>query len=133
MNRIALAMVLALGLVGPAKAQDDPIQGVISSQIEAFKQDDFATAFTFASPAIKRLFGSPDRFGMMVMRGYPMVWRPADVQYLEQRQVGALTYQKVLIQDAAGAFFTLEYEMIQTPDGWQINGVQFLEEPPVAA
>ncbi|MDJ0627446.1 MAG: DUF4864 domain-containing protein [Rhodobacter sp.] len=133
MARFVLAALLAMALTGPAKAQDDPISGVIASQIEAFQRDDFATAFTFASPVIKGMFGTPERFGMMVRQGYPMVWRPAEVQYLEQRQSGPFTYQKVLIEDRQGALFTLEYEMIQTPEGWQINGVQFLRDPPVAA
>ncbi|MDJ0824824.1 MAG: DUF4864 domain-containing protein [Rhodobacter sp.] len=133
MLRMVLALMLAVGMSGPVRAQEGPVQGVIASQIEAFGRDDFATAFTFASPMIKGIFGTPERFGMMVRQGYPMVWRPADVQYLEQRQAGPFTYQKVLIEDRQGAFFTLEYEMIQTPDGWQINGVQFLRDPPVAA
>ena len=133
MMRMVLAAVLALVLTAPGKAQADDIQHVIGGQIEAFKVDDFATAFTFASPMIKRIFGTPERFGMMVQQGYPMVWRPADVQYLEQRAEGEVIYQKVLIEDAAGALFTFEYEMIPTPDGWQINGVQRLQEPAVAA
>jgi len=133
MGRLVLAVVLALGLIGPVQAQEDPIEGVISSQIEAFQRDDFVTAFGFASPMIKGVFGTPERFGQMVQRGYPMVWRPADVQYLDQRVAGPFTYQRVLIEDQQGGFHTLEYEMIETENGWQINGVQFLVEPPVAA
>ena len=133
MIRFFLAAVLALGLTGPAAAQESAIEGVIASQIEAFQRDDFTTAFTFASPLIRGIFGTPERFGMMVRQGYPMVWRPADVQYLDQRQAGPFTYQKVLIRDQAGGLHTLEYEMIETEAGWQINGVQFLEDPPVAA
>lgn len=133
MIRMILAVVLAFHLAGPARAQTDDVQGVIGAQIEAFQRDDFATAFTFASPMIRGVFGTPERFGRMVRQGFPMVWRPADVQYLEQSERGGLTYQKVLIQDAAGAYFALEYEMLATPEGWQINGVQFLEDPAVAA
>ena len=133
MIRILIVLMLSLHLGGMARAQTDDLQGVIAAQIEAFQRDDFATAFTFASPAIRGVFGTPERFGAMVRRGFPMVWRPADVQYLDQRERDGLTYQKVLIQDAAGTYFTLEYEMLATPDGWQINGVQFLVDPPVAA
>ena len=133
MVRLVLAFVLALGLTGPGQAQENPIEGVIASQIEAFQRDDFVTAFGFASPMIKGVFGTPERFGQMVRRGYPMVWRPAEVQYLDQRVAGPFTYQRVLIEDQQGGLHSLEYEMIQTENGWQINGVQFLVEPPVAA
>lgn len=131
--RMILVLALAFHLAGPARAQTDAVRSVISAQIEALQRDDFATAFTFASPMIRGVFGTPERFGAMVRNGFPMVWRPAAVQYLEQSQRGGLTYQKVLIKDAAGAYFVLEYEMLATPDGWQINGVQFLEDPAVAA
>ena len=54
-----------------------------------FLQDDFATAFTFASPNIQGIFGTHQNFGQMVRSGYPMVWRPADVQYIELREFQA--------------------------------------------
>jgi len=133
MIRVILAIVLALSVTGPARAQSGDIQGVIASQIEAFKVDDFATAFTYASPTIKRLFGTPERFGAMVKQGFPMVWRPAGVTYLAQEMRDGMTYQNVLIKDASGGLFTFEYEMIQTENGWQINGVRPLQDPPVTA
>ena len=69
------AWILAVGIVigvcvnAPASAQDTAIEGVIQSQLDAFRQDDFATAFTFASPTIRGMFGTADRFGMMVRNG----------------------------------------------------------------
>lgn len=131
-----LLFCLAMALpVAPAQAQDrDPaIQGVIQSQIEAFLKDDFATAFTFASPAIKGIFGTAERFGMMVRQGYPMVWRPADVQFLELRERAGQPVQRVMITDASGTVFLLDYEMIAAGEGWQINGVQVVRAPEVGA
>lgn len=133
MIRVIFAVLVAFSFMGPARAQSGDIQGVIASQIEAFKVDDFATAFTYASPTIKRLFGTPERFGAMVRQGFPMVWRPADVTYLAQERRNGMTYQNVLIKDASGGLFTFEYEMIETENGWQINGVRPLLDPPVAA
>jgi hypothetical protein len=133
MIRIFFAVVFSLYMVGSAKAQVNEIESVIGGQIEAFQSDDFAAAFKFATPMIQGMFGTPERFGMMVRNGFPMVWRPAEVQYLEQRESGGFTYQKVLIRDAEGTYFALEYEMLETPLGWQINGVRFLVEPAVAA
>ena len=131
--RFVLVLLAAIWISSPIFAQNKDIENVISSQIEAFKQDDFAKAFSYASPMIKGMFGTSDRFGMMVRQGYPMVWRPADVTVQEQEMRGPLTYQKVLIRDKDGVFHTLEYEMLPTDSGWQINGVQYIRPPAVAA
>ncbi|MEY4983367.1 MAG: hypothetical protein RIR62_1633 [Pseudomonadota bacterium] len=128
----AFAFLLSLAAL-PAAAQEDPIQSTILNQIEAFKADDFATAFTFASPNIKGIFGTPENFGMMVRNGYPMVHRPADVRMLEQREVAGRLWQKVLITDAEGRSHVLDYQMVETPEGWQINGVQLLPSGGVGA
>lgn len=130
---IALTAAVSFATAAPAQTSDPAIEGVIQSQIEAFLADDFATAFTFASPNIKRLFGTSENFGDMVRRGYPMVWRPADVKYLEQSPRGGAVNQKVLITDEAGVPHVLEYQMIPTEDGWQINGVRLLQAPPLGA
>ena len=129
-----LASLLTVAFLGlPAVAQEAPIQNTIRSQIDAFVADDFAKAFTFASPTIKGLFGSSQNFGTMVRQGYPMVHRPADVKMLELRDVAGALWQKVLITDQQGKTHVLDYQMIETPDGWQINGVQLLPNPGVGA
>ena len=128
----ALGLVLVLGSL-PAAAQERGIEETIGQQLEAFKKDDFGTAFDFASPTIKNLFRTPENFGAMVRQGYPMVWRPGEVTYLEQREIAGAIWQKVQIVDGTGRVHILEYQMIQTPEGWQINGVQLLRQPDVAA
>lgn len=124
-----LAAVLAL----PATAQEAPIQETIRSQIDAFLADDFARAFTFASPTIKGMFGTPENFGAMVKNGYPMVYRPADVQMMDLREVAGNLWQRVRITDQAGAGWYLDYMMVETDEGWQINAVQILPAPDVGA
>ncbi len=107
------------------------IEGTIGAQIDALMVDDFATAFGYASSSIKGVFGSPERFGQMVRNGYPMVWRPGEVRYLELRSIDGALWQKVLIRDLAGRLHVLDYQMIETTDGWRINGVQLLRPPGV--
>lgn len=124
-----LAAVLAL----PALAQDEPIRKTIQSQIDAFQVDDFSRAFTFASPTIKEMFGTPENFGAMVRNGYPMVYRPAEVQMMELREVAGNLWQRVRITDQAGAGCYLDYMMVETAGGWQINAVQILPAPDVGA
>jgi len=135
MRRLLLGALAATLISGAALAQDarSAITDTIQSQIDAFLADDFERAFSFASPNIKRIFGDSDRFGTMVRQGYPMVWRPAEVRYLELEQMGAFQLQKVLVTDADGVPHLLEYQMIDTSDGWQINGVRILEAPQIGA
>jgi hypothetical protein len=139
MRRILLSAVLAAAAaltVLPAQAQqarDPAIETTIQNQFDAFLRDDVGTAFSFASPNIKGLFGTPENFGTMVRNGYPMVWRPSEVQYLELREVAGQLWQRVMVTDQAGRSHLLDYQMVQTPEGWQINGVQLLPSVGVGA
>jgi len=131
--RLIAGLLIAAFLALPAKAQEAPIQGTIRSQLDAFQADDFARAFTFASPIIQRLFGSAENFGAMVKQGYPMVHRPGSVKMLDLRTQDSALWQKVMITDAQGRTHILDYEMVETADGWQINGVRLLPDPGVGA
>ena len=135
MKAVFLSFLLSV-LALPALAQGDASRGIeatINRQIEAFQADDFATAFTFASPSIQGMFGTSERFGAMVRQGYPMVWRPSDVQYLDLENRSGLLFQRVLVRDAAGALHLLEYQMIRVEEAWRINGVVLLRPPDVGA
>ncbi len=128
MRYIIASFLLVASLVAPARADETAIQNVISSQIEAFKADDFATAFTFASPTIQRVFGNAENFGVMVRQGYPMVWRPAEVQFLAVDMIDGQLWQNVLIRDQAGQVHLLEYQMIPGENGWRINAVRLRKD-----
>jgi len=90
-------------------------------------------AFSYASPTIQNVFRTPENFGAMVKQGYPMVWRPSDVRYLEARQIAGQLWQKILVEDTKGARFLLDYRMIQTDGTWRIDAVQMLDLPEVSA
>ena len=137
-GRLFLAAIIGALWIGTASADEvlapEPrIEATITAQIDAFLQDDFAEAFTYASPSIQGMFGTSERFGMMVRQGYPMVWRPGDVQYLDLREVAGALWQRVMIRDQAGATHVLDYQMIETGEGWKINGVHLVRMPGVAA
>ncbi|SDJ15854.1 DUF4864 domain-containing protein [Lutimaribacter saemankumensis] len=133
MRSLVLTLALLFGLALPAGAQQQQITGVIDQQLDAFKTDDFERAFSYASPTIKRIFRTPENFGVMVRRGYPMVWRPAEVRYLDLREVAGNLWQRVQITDAKGGIHLLDYQMIETENGWQINAVQLLKAPGTTA
>ena len=123
-------LVIWLGLMtgaapGSAGEPEAAIRDVISGQIEAFAADDIDSAFEFASPTIQGMFGTPGNFGRMVRKGYPMVWRPADVRFSRLGERGGLPVQGVLLTDGAGRVHVLDYEMIEVDGVWRINGVRF--------
>jgi len=126
-----IALISLLGLPAGALAQDLSIEDVISNQLQAFNQRDVDGAWQYASPMIQGMFGTPDNFGSMVRNGYPMVWDNSDVRFLEQQEFESRTRQEVLIKGPDGAFYILDYQMILTSDGWQINGVQVIPAPEV--
>jgi len=124
-----LGMVLTALISFGAAAQSTEIEGTINSQFEAFKADDFEEAFGYATPTLQMLFRSPENFKRMVTTGYPMVWRPAEVRYLELREDSGGLWQKVQITDGKGVVHLLDYKMEETDMGWRIGGVVVLEAP----
>lgn len=128
MRPLILYLLLMLGLAAPLRADPDA-QAVITAQIEAFLAQDVTRAYGYASPFIQQKFGSPEQFGTMVREGYPMVWRPSDVTFLEMREIAGRLWQGVRVLDAAGAAWIVDYEMIETPEGWRINGVTVRPAP----
>lgn len=129
-------LILAGSLVQPAFAQDTrnpAIEATIQGQITAFLADDVTAAFEFAAPNIKRIFGTAENFGAMVRQGYPMVYSPSAVRMLELHTEAGSLWQRVMVTDAAGRTHLLDYQMLETATGWQINGVQLLPEAGVGA
>ncbi|MDE3122628.1 MAG: DUF4864 domain-containing protein [Paracoccaceae bacterium] len=128
LRTLTLVLCLAAG-AGPAfglTQQEAGIRAVIDDQIAALKADDFSKAFTYASPMIQHLFGNAANFGEMVQRGYPMVWRPATVRYLGVHDEAGGPHQRVMVTDAQGRLWVLDYRMVQVDGAWRIDGVQIL-------
>ncbi len=125
---VMAATIVVLAALG-ARAQDAEIRGVIAKQFQSFELDDFATAFTFASPKLQSFFQTPDNFGRMIAQGYSMVLGPSAVEYLGLRAEGEVYWQTVQITDDSGRFHLLEYQMLETQSGWRINGVQLMNLP----
>ena len=124
MRQLFLSLCAALLLCLPARADEAAIRSVISSQIAAFQADDFAQAFSFASPVIRQVFKTPENFGTMVRQGYPMVWRPAEVNFLTIDIINGELWQNVMIRDRMGGLHVLEYQMVELENGWKINAVR---------
>jgi len=134
------AILFLVVMAGPAMAQvpatnvgtadRGAIRGVIENQIAAFRRDDGPGAFAFASPTIKRMFGTPETFMEMVRTGYPQVYRPSSVSFGDLVRSEGTLLQLVDIVGPDGLPVVAVYEMQQQPDGsWQINGCHILRPP----
>lgn len=123
---VALACLLP-ALCAPAWAQADRTDAKTAAvpvvkQLEAFRQNDFDTAFTFASGLIQARFDRQN-FEAMVRRGYPEIAQStfAAVTRTELQSPG-LAYVTVKIRGANGQSVEALYELVWE-DGWKINGV----------
>lgn len=122
-----MALVVCLATPAMAGPQED-IRKVIDAQVAAFLSGDLEQAFGHAAPAIQSIFGTPDNFGRMVAKGYPMIWRPSAVEFLGLRPAGASLLQRVRVTDGQGTSHLFDYEMIAIDGVWRINGVFPVQE-----
>ncbi len=109
------------------------IEQTIRRQLDAFGRDDAERAFAFATPDIRRLFGSPDNFLQMVKDHYGPVYRPGSVVFVSLDPVGGQWVQVVQIADGDGrvwrALFTMQR---QTDKSWKVGGCQLVQTSAIA-
>ena len=103
------------------------IQSTISDQLKAFASDNFIEAFTHASPGIKDIFGTVENFSNMVKKGYPMVWRYNNFEFLNLEETPQGYSQIVRITDQNDKLFLLKYFMTNVAGIWKISGVSIIE------
>jgi hypothetical protein len=131
--RLALVLLAALLLTGRPVAADalegvgagdrEAIRTIIDSQLAAFRRDDGAAAFAYASPGIRALFGTPEGFLGMVRTGYPPVYRPREVEFRDLVDLGGRLTQRVLLVGPEGEVVVAHYFLQRQPDGsWLIDG-----------
>src|SRR6478736_8138115 len=116
--RFLAFLLLALCLGNSVAAQDTlsdadraAIRDVIGRQVEAFGRDDGETAFGFASPTIRRMFGSAEIFMDMVRQGYQPVYRPRVFDFREIVELHGQPAQKVHVIGPDGRPHTAFYPM----------------------
>ena len=104
-------------------ADQAAIHTVIERQIEAFRNDDAAAAFAFASPMIRAKFDTPESFLSMVQTAYQPVYRPRHVAFKELRFIQGSPTQRVLLVGPDSVPVMALYVMEKQPDGtWKIDG-----------
>jgi len=128
--RTAALLLLALLWIVPAGAADDvaAAQDVIRSQEQAFSRGDAVAAYSYAAPAIQKLFPRADIFLFMVQNSYAPVYRHRSFEFGEARTEGSWVAQRVHIIDADGEAWEALYTLEQQPDGsFKITGCSLLK------
>ncbi len=117
----------AQGHSQPTAADQKSILATIQAQLDAFQVDDHARAFSFATPRLREMFGTPENFMAMVRGGYMSVYRPQSVEFLDSRVVSGRTGQAVRFVGPDGIAVIAIYTMEKQPDGsWRIAAVQLV-------
>ena len=133
--RFLALLGLIVGLAVAAQAQQPDvspsdqtaIREVIQGQVDAFRRDDGAAAFGYASPMIQGMFGQSDVFMEMVRQGYRPVYRPQVFDFREIVEMNGEIAQKVHVVGPDGRPVTAVYPMTRLPDGsWRISGCYLL-------
>ena len=126
----ALALVCSVSANAQAISADDAraVRAVIEAQLDAFRKDDAARAFSYATPSIRNMFGTPENFVEMVRTQYAVVYRPASVAFGKVDFLDGEPTQIVVYTDAESRHWLALYPMQRQPDGtWRINGC-YLEQ-----
>jgi len=133
---VALALLVAPLLAGgPAPAQSDTDAKAaaepVMKQLEAFRRDDYAAAYAFASEQIQRMFDRP-AFERMVKGGYPEIARSVFALVAESQVApDGHVYLRVKVRGANGNSIEAVYDMVREGGGWRINGVAAKPDPGV--
>ena len=103
-------------------------RAVIEAQLAAFAVDDARRAFSYATPALRRHFGSPENFIELVRVGYPVVYRHASVAFLKPQWLGRELVQGVHLTDEDGTLWLALYRLQRQKDKrWRISGCQLVQ------
>jgi len=128
----SLLLALLLAPVAAAAPADSPtlqraewkaIEQAIGQQRAALKAGDGARALTFATPAIRDQFGSPDRFMRMVRDGYAPLLAARDTRFLEGAVIEGAVIQPLRLILPDNTVLVAIYQMEKQKDGrWKIAG-----------
>ena len=138
MQRFAvITLALVLGMVSGASGGDESkpssdamkekLHGVIRSQLEAFRRDDYAGAYVFAAPGIKSQFPA-DAFEKMVRLSYPLIAKSTDATFgltIDDGKSAVVTVRVVGTEKKAASY---QYLLERVGDDWRIAGVYAIDE-----
>ena len=112
-----------------AEAEEE-LRNVVNLQLEAFRKNDFQTAYGFAHSGIKEQF-TPAQFEQMVRGGFPEMLQPGAVKFAEIRDDGVNAGLRVTLIDGKGKRSDFQYLLEKDEGKWRIVGVVPIEVPDV--
>lgn len=128
---ISFGFVPVAYAAGPSVSANDAraLQLVVRAQLDAFAADDAARAFSYATPTIQTMFGTPEQFLLMVRSTYPVVYRPASVTFRKPTSDAAVLVQPVHMTDDNGGAWIALYRLERQKDkSWRIAGCILVAE-----
>lgn len=130
-----LALCATLAVVHDAAAAEKigaadrrAIEQTLRRQLDAFLHDDADRAFAYATPDIRRMFGSSDSFMEMVRNHYEPVYRASSVAFIGIESFDGQWVQTVRIVDGEGRVWRALFTMKRQPDkSWKVGGCQLVQ------
>ena len=111
-----------------SSADEKAVLTVVQSQLAAFAKDDGEKAFSYATPELRKSFGTAATFMAMVKSGYPVVYRPASVVFLKPESANDEAVLRVQMQDSEGTAWLAVYSLQRQKDkSWRISGCAVIE------
>ena len=104
-------------------ADHTAIHGVIQTQIDALKSEDYAAAYAVVSPSFKALYPTVDAFARLIRTRYAQLIKPKAVVFGTVTQTAQGPVQRVFVTAADGKPYVANYSMQRQPDdSWLISG-----------
>lgn len=132
MRIIACQCLLAICLICFASAEDvhessaaikKKIVKVVEGQLAAFRANDFAKGYSFASTEIKSLYSAED-FESMVRKSFPAIARSSSSECGSALDTGEEALVDVHVRGAEGiSSGDFRYRLHKEGDQWRITGV----------
>ena len=107
------------------------VVGVVESQFNAFRDGDYARAYSFAATGLQQQF-TVAAFERMVKEGYPIIadWRA--VSFGEAVDNGREAALLVSVQGRGGRTRYFRYVLVREANEWRISGVVEVNVSPAA-
>ena len=94
---LILSIVIQNGAYAITASDEEEIISVVSAQLQAFQDDDFEKAYSYASPTIKTIFSDYKKFRDMVVGQYQAVYRPKSINFGNVTTQGGTTFLEVYL------------------------------------
>ena len=108
-------------------------QGVIHSQIQAFRDHDAVAALSYAAATFHKTYADPNQFfAAIVGAGYgPIVDSRSETFGPYAMMAADVVYQDVKFVGKDQALYEAVYRLGREPDGWRVEGVELVKTPGV--